>query len=162
MAKRIRLKFGMECVLPRGTFQKKLCSSVQALSSYRCVKTAFTWFLYNTHLSVARPTWPHDPLSCVLIARLLFNLQNHNTTSYFTVLSMIRAAKRIEGPEAIKNVEPLYSIYCSLYVRHPNPGGLGAYPHRLLDPEIKYKSNESSPYLSWYRTRSTVKNNKKY
>ena len=29
------------------------------------MKTAFTWFLYNTHLSVALPTWPHDPLSCV-------------------------------------------------------------------------------------------------
>ena len=37
--------------------QKKLCSSVQAISSYRCVKTAFTCFLYNTHLSVAGPYW---------------------------------------------------------------------------------------------------------
>ena len=51
----IQLKFGMECVLP--PHNKKWCSSIQALSSYRCVNTVFSWFLYNTHLSVVCPHW---------------------------------------------------------------------------------------------------------
>ena len=52
MVKQIRLKFGMECVLPRGTFHRK-----KNCASYRCMKTALTWFLYNTHLSVVHPHW---------------------------------------------------------------------------------------------------------
>jgi len=57
------------CPTPREFPQKKLCSSIQVLLSYRCVKTAFTWFLYNTHLSVAHPYWLHDPLSCAIIIK---------------------------------------------------------------------------------------------
>ena len=45
------------CPTPRNLPQKKLCSSVETLSSYRCVKTASTWFLYNTIFSVANPYW---------------------------------------------------------------------------------------------------------
>ena len=52
---------------PRNFPQKNLCSSIQGLLSYRCVKTAFTWLLYNTHLSVMRPYWlylAHYHVSC--------------------------------------------------------------------------------------------------
>ena len=49
------------CPTLRDFPQQKWCSSVQALSSYRCVKTAFSWFLYNTHLSVARSYWLYLP-----------------------------------------------------------------------------------------------------
>jgi len=45
------------CPTLRGFPQQKWCSFVLVLSSYRCVKTAFSWFLYSTHLSVTRPHW---------------------------------------------------------------------------------------------------------
>ena len=47
------------CPTLRDFPQKKLCSSVQALLSHRCMKTAFTWFLYNTHLFVVHPQLTH-------------------------------------------------------------------------------------------------------
>ena len=72
MAKRIRLKFGMEAVQLRGIFHRKNCAV-----PFRHYRVTDAWkrhllgscimFLHNTHLSVACPTWPHDPLSCVLM-----------------------------------------------------------------------------------------------
>ena len=47
------------CSTPMDLPQKKWCSFVQVLSSYRCAKTVFFWFLYNTRLSVTYPHWLH-------------------------------------------------------------------------------------------------------
>jgi len=45
------------CPTLRNVSQQNWCSFVQALLSYRCVKMAFSWFLYNTHLSIACLHW---------------------------------------------------------------------------------------------------------
>ena len=42
---------------PEWLFTAKMVYSIQVLSSYRCVRMAFSWFMYNTHLSVARLYW---------------------------------------------------------------------------------------------------------
>jgi len=54
MAGWIRLKFWMECFLPRGTFHSK---NGAVLFRYYRVTDALKQFLYNTHLFVARPHW---------------------------------------------------------------------------------------------------------
>jgi len=40
------------CATMRNVPQQKWCSSFQALLSYRCEKTVFSWFLDNSHLFV--------------------------------------------------------------------------------------------------------------
>ena len=45
------------CPIPKDFPQQKWCSSIQALLSYRCMKMAFSWFLYKTHSSVTCPHW---------------------------------------------------------------------------------------------------------
>ena len=58
MAKRIRLKFGMEWVLPRGIFHRKNCA---VPCRHYWVTDAGKWhllgFCYNTHLSITRLYW---------------------------------------------------------------------------------------------------------
>ena len=77
---------------------------VQVLLNYRCVKTALSWFLYNTHLSVCVRTGctcPHDTLSCVLII-----------ISYSTIRQMLTSWGELEwGYKLHKNIA--FSIFHS-------------------------------------------------
>jgi len=106
----IQLKFGIGGFPPpRKLAQKIFLVSAQGVSSYRCVKTAFSLLLQNTHLSVPRPSFlfflgPHDTLQCVLI---------YSITEYFVycfahiyLLSMV-------------------SQKCSNYVLHMGSGDRG-------------------------------------
>ena len=75
MAKRIWLKFGMKSVLPRGSFHRKIC--LVPFRHYRVTDASKRHLLcsciIHTCLSRARTgcTWPHDPLSCVLITQFI-------------------------------------------------------------------------------------------
>ena len=60
------------CLTLRKFTQKILCASVQGVSSYSCMKMAFSLL---PHLSVACPRFlePHDTLPCVLISMFSVN-----------------------------------------------------------------------------------------
>ena len=112
------------CPTPRDFPQKKLYSSVQVLLSYRCVKTAFTWFLSRfQHLSVALDcTWPHGPLSCVLICTKWIMDQEYTQLNQRTLDIHCRGQWNKNGKINFKMV-PGITVKVILHIRKCNQIG---------------------------------------